>query len=166
MNADFFNFPEKLKDVFLYTFDSTTTTGTTQFFGAKLFEKPKGCSFIYCLAVGGRGGGGSSSATGGGGGGGAGGVITTIIPYAMCPDRLFVRVGAGGTGGTSGGAGLTGGTSSILMAQIALTATPSNTIISATGGAGSVSFASFATFGAVTARLSIVFSGFPLRSSV
>ncbi len=65
--------------------------------------KPRGCSWVYMFAIGGGGGAGMPPAgsSAGGGGGASGAVTKALIPAALLPDTLYVRVGARGPGATT-----------------------------------------------------------------
>lgn len=73
------------------------------------WRKPRGCSFVYLLGIGGGGGGGgghqaaSGNARAGGGGGASGGIGSMIVPAILLPDVLYVQPGAGGVGGSGNG---------------------------------------------------------------
>jgi hypothetical protein len=103
----------------LFTEDSNTTY---------IWNKPNDCRYVHIIICGGGGGGGSGclatggagTRLGGGGGGGSGAQGTMFGPSFLVPDRLFIRVGAGGSGGAArtvandnGLVGSAGGTTSI-----------------------------------------------------
>lgn len=75
----------------------------------QLWEKPRGSSMLYILALGagGPGGNGFTRAAGNAGGGGAGGggasSSKVLIPAFALPDRLYIQVGVGGNPGAAGG---------------------------------------------------------------
>lgn len=80
------------------------------------WNKPKGISLVYIIAIGGGsgGGGGASNSTsaGGGGGGGGGAVVFAFGPEQYVPNTLYITPGFGGAGGTgqvNGGAAATNG---------------------------------------------------------
>lgn len=76
------------------------------------WQKPRKCSYVYIICIGG-GGGGSGGATGVGStvlqnGGGSGGVNRALFQSNLLSDTLFVQVGAGGAGGIVGNSGSNG----------------------------------------------------------
>lgn len=79
-----------------------------------IWNKPRGVSncFMWVIGSGGGGGGGhtaaSATARGGGGGGGGGTQCKVYSPTFFMPDKLFIRVGRGGTGGAASTSGTTG----------------------------------------------------------
>lgn len=82
----------------------------------KTWNKPKGSTMAYILAVGAGGGGGRGLQRarggdgGGGGGGGSGAISRLLIPSFFLPDVLYIRPGSGGEGSnTNGVAGTNGG---------------------------------------------------------
>jgi hypothetical protein len=90
----------------------------------KVWNKPKGSTMVYILAVGAGGGGGrgfgrpNGDPGGGGGGGGSGGVATLLIPSFFLPDILYIRPGSGGEGSnTNGVAGTNGGIAYVCFSQ-------------------------------------------------
>ena len=89
-------------DVQLFT---TTGVGATAY---QLWQKPKGASIVFMLAIGGGAGGGTgrskgAAVAGGGGGGGAcSGGAKFICPALFLPDVMYVQVGDGGAGGIAG----------------------------------------------------------------
>ena len=103
------------------------------------------CKWVHIVICGGGGGGGSGSVAGnrlsGGGGGGASGTQGHIlIPSFLCPDTLFVQLGAGGTGGAArtgadgnGFSGTAGGTTSVSLDN---SFGVQSLLLTATGGGG------------------------------
>jgi len=97
-------------------------TGSTNLTGLQSWQKPKGVSMVFMLAVSGGGGGGGGTAgaaltlRSGGGGGACSGVSRFICPAFVLPDILYVQVGQGGTGGASGANG-TAGTNSLILSS-------------------------------------------------
>lgn len=90
----------------------------------KVWNKPKGSTMVYILAVGAGGGGGqgfqrgAGGDGGGGGGGGSGGVATLLMPSFFLPDILYIRPGSGGEGSnTNGVAGTNGGIAYVCYSQ-------------------------------------------------
>jgi len=82
----------------------------------KIWNKPKGSTMTYIIAIGGGGGGGagvvSGGDKGGGAGGGSGAINRLLIPSFFLPEILYVLAGDGGQGGlASGNAGTAGGIS-------------------------------------------------------
>lgn len=141
MFPDFFaNAPTKAD---VQTFYSTGGAGPWQ-----TWNKPRGCSMSFIVAVGGGGGGGGGmtgaigTIRGGGGGGGSGASSRVLIPTFFLPDNIFIRVGLGGQAAAPAAAGNTGGVTYLTAVPINLT---TNDIVlqsgaaAATGGAaGSV----------------------------
>lgn len=88
------------------------------------WNKPRGASSVFMMAIGsgGGGGGGFSGAAGtlrgGGGGGGASGISRLLSVAALLPDSLYVFVPYGGAGGTAGNAGSNGANSEICLVPI------------------------------------------------
>jgi hypothetical protein len=117
-------------------FYGNVTTASTSF---STWQKPRGCSFIHILAIGGGGGGGAggvgagTGSTGGGGGGGSGAISSMLYFANDLPDTLYVSVGKGGAGGAPGSAGAAG-----VAAEVAIwpDATAYTGIVIAYGGAG------------------------------
>lgn len=108
------------------------------------WQKPRGCSLVYILCIGGGGGGGGgTSGTAGtsrnsGGGGGSSSTTRILIPAYLLPDRLYIQVGAGGAGGAADGNG-SAGILSYVTIHPAATITATNVIAvsgnaAATGG--------------------------------
>jgi hypothetical protein len=90
----------------------------------KFWNKPKGTTMTYILAIGGGGGGGrgfqrAAGGDGGGGGGGASaGIARLLIPSFFLPDVLYIRPGSGGEGSaTAGVAGTNGGIAYVCYSQ-------------------------------------------------
>lgn len=101
----------------------------------QVWEKPRGCSMVFMLAVGSGGGGGggftgSSGANRGGGGGGGSGALTKLLVPAFClPDRLYVQIGLGGLASTGSGVAGSNGASSFISAMVGFaTGVASNSI--------------------------------------
>ena len=116
---DFGHLPKPLTGTVDY-FPGFSTTNGGQW---EVWNKPRNCTFIRILCIGGGGGGGggfasaTTNARGGGGGGGSGAMSTVIIPAVFLPDRLYVSSGVGGSGGTgSGSAGSNGVASAVNIA--------------------------------------------------
>jgi hypothetical protein len=90
----------------------------------KVWNKPKGSTMVYILAVGAGGGGGrgfgrpNGDSGGGGGGGGSGAISRLLIPSFFLPDVLYIRPGSGGEGSnTNGVAGTNGGIAYVCYSQ-------------------------------------------------
>jgi hypothetical protein len=90
----------------------------------KFWNKPKGTTMTYMLAIGGGGGGGrgfqrGAGGDGGGGGGGAtGGIARLLIPSFFLPDVLYIRPGSGGEGSSTAAAtGSNGGIAYVCYSQ-------------------------------------------------
>lgn len=69
----------------------------------QVWTRPRNCSFVYILALGGGGGGAggfaaASGQAGGGGSGGSGGITRGFIPGMLVPQQLFISVARGGAG--------------------------------------------------------------------
>jgi hypothetical protein len=100
--------PQFNGDVQVYSPTGITQTATS---GWQTWNKPKGISMVYMIAIGGGGGGGggfgntTGTTRGGGGGGACSGFATLMMPAIFLPDSLKIMVGMGG----QGGAGSTGG---------------------------------------------------------
>lgn len=115
-DADQFGLPPGKKgDVQIFYPESST--GSWQ-----KWEKPRGCTMVYAIAIGGGGGGGggftraSTFDGAGGGGGGTGAVTRMVLPAFMVPDMLYVQPGNGGLGSTGSGVnGSAGGISYVSM---------------------------------------------------
>jgi hypothetical protein len=93
-------------DIFYCVAQSTVTTNSWQ-----TWSKPRGCSWVYILGIGGGGGGGSPN-TGSVQGGGAGAASCcgrALIPAPLLPDTLYIRVGFGGLGATTANTTATAG---------------------------------------------------------
>lgn len=127
MNADFFNFPQGIKNIYFFTSDQNQGN-------LIMFDKPKGGSLVFILASG-AGGGGGNGATGtagtnrGGGGSGSNGAITSVfMPYKYFPDRVYLRPGAGGGANTAGEA------TYVITNPTFSAAEPSTQILIANGG--------------------------------
>lgn len=142
MQKDFFHIPGKYSaDVKVYTAKTAV-----ELMGFQIWQKPKGASLVYMIAVAGGGGGGggfsrvAGNPGGGGGGGGCSGISRFECPALFLPDVLYIQVGCGGQGGAAGAAGGSGINSHVLLNK---SATLPNLIISGTsstvpggGGAG------------------------------
>lgn len=142
MNADFFSFVEDIKNIRIYTYDNTTLAPSNYYNGAKIFEKPKGCFFVYFIVVGGGGGGGGSGNSGnsaGGGGGSNGCPQTALVPSIFCPDVLYIRVGQGGAGGSGASNGTNGSPSLVLLNPYSTIPVPADTFLYGSGGLGGAS---------------------------
>jgi len=109
MNQDFFGLPATTNAH--ATFFSGVGRGSPPFVA---WQKPRGKTMAFILAVGGGGGGGggmtgaTGTARGGGGGGGSGAAARLIMPLAFLPDTIYVQAGGAGAGGAAtiaGGAG-------------------------------------------------------------
>ena len=109
------------------------------------WRKPRGCKFIYMLAVGGGASGGcginnATTTSGGGGGGGSGGQSMLMIPAMMVPDVLYVQCGQGGRQPAtlvSGAAGVYGTTSQVCIEPFtSASVLPNDTVLLASGGSG------------------------------
>jgi hypothetical protein len=136
----------------------------------QVWQKPDGCNFIHIVVIGAGAGGGKGNlkitgANGGGGGGGAaGGISRTMLPAYALPDKLHIRVGAGGVGGTGGTVtGTPPSTSYIALIPDAAT-TSANILISiaatglsCAGGGGTATAGTLGNSGGFT--LSTPFSG-------
>jgi hypothetical protein len=89
---------------------------------AAVWTKPVDCKYVHIIMAGGGGGGGAGRvATGnrqgsGGGGGGSASHVSIVLPSILCPENLYMYIGAGGSGGAaSGAAGTNGATTSIAL---------------------------------------------------
>ena len=101
---DVFGLPETLNsNVTIFRTGGASGSGTFQ-----TWTKPRNCSMVYILCIGGGGGGGagfsaaSGSARGGGAGGGSGGISTGFFLADQIPDTLFCAVGKGGDSTVAG----------------------------------------------------------------
>ena len=101
MFQDLFHFPDTgLGDTQVFNVSTTTW---------QLWRKPKGCSFVYILALAGGGSGGAgftrapNGAGGGGGGGGGSATLRLMIPAFLLPEVLHIAVGAGGAPSSNAG---------------------------------------------------------------
>ena len=136
-------------------FDRVATVTNLQWL---TWEKPRGVSMVYAVALGGGAGGGggftgiAASARGGGGSGASGGVALVLIPAILIPDVLFVQVGAGGAGVGSGGG--TAGSGLISHLSVAPDNGTTNLVISSSlagpGGGGTGTAAAVGAAGAVS----------------
>ena len=104
----------------------------------QIWEKPRGCMFVYiCVFGAGAGGGGGNSGTNtnryGAGGGSAGCSLYGLFPSSFLPDTLYVRPAAGGSGGNPAGNGSPGGISYV---SVRPDATAINVICAARSGSG------------------------------
>lgn len=134
---DVFGLPtDTVADVQIFNVPSTVTN--TQW---HTWLKPRGKSMVHIVCIGGGGGGGggftgaAASARGGGGGGGSSGVTRVTLPAFLCPDRLYVQVGAGGQGVGSGGG--TAGSGVLSYVAVAPNTTASN-VLAISGAAAAV----------------------------
>lgn len=91
----------------LKVFKGGSTVDNLQWYA---WVKPRGCSMLFALCIGGGAGGGggfsaaAAAARGGGGGGGSSCITKVLIPLIFLPDRLFVQVGNGTVGVAAGAA--------------------------------------------------------------
>ena len=132
-----------------------------------MWNKPRGKTMVYVLAIGsGAGGGGgasgaASSARGGGGGGGASGFSSVIVPARFIPDVLQVYVGKGGSGGAAGLAGSGGDFTYVIMNTDFVTSYNESINLASgnppTGGGAGTSSAAGAAGGAGTGTGAIAF---------
>lgn len=82
---------------------------------AAVWTKPVDCKYVHIIMSGGGGGGGAGFAAtvarqgGGGGGGGSASHVSFILPAIICPETLYMYIGAGGSGGTTSGQSGTAG---------------------------------------------------------
>lgn len=105
----------------------------TSFGDWQVWTKPRGASMCYMLLLGAGGGASGGTTTTGGGGGASGCQSALVIPAVFLPDRLFVRLGAGGAGGAHDASGSDGGISYVsTMADT----TARNLYLIANGGNG------------------------------
>ena len=114
--------------------------------GTKVWNKPKGITFVYGLLIGPGTGGGGGGTGGGGGGGSAGPIVTFLVPAIAVPDELYINVPSGGKGGPANTAGSVPATSTLIGYNTVLqtTGTPNRTVFAFTnsttgqtgGGAG------------------------------
>lgn len=152
MQKDFFNIPPKYSaDVKIYTANMGVNNQ-----GFQIWQKPKGASFVYMVAIdgGGGGGGGFTRVAGNAGGGGAGGACSGIsrfnCPSIFLPDTMYIQVGNGGQGGAASSNG-SAGIKSIISAAKSVT-TP-NVILegcnAAPGGGGAGTGSAGGTGGSV-----------------
>jgi hypothetical protein len=139
-------------DIYYCVAQSLTTTNSWQ-----SWTKPRGCNWVYILALGGGGGGGSPNvgSVQGGGGGGVTRINKVIIPAPLLPDILYVRVAMGALGATSANTSGSNGTSSYLTthpstsAGCVIVASGAGNQGTATSGGGSTAgfFANYAYLG-------------------
>jgi hypothetical protein len=124
------------------------------------WNKPRGISMIYMIAIAGGGGGGggftrATTVAGGGGGSGAcSGMATLMMPAIFLPDTLKVSVGPGGAGGAPGANGQNGVNSYVTLgAGLTTGITIPNVILAsganAPGGGGAGTGAAAGPAGAV-----------------
>jgi hypothetical protein len=83
------------------------------------WRKPKKCSYVYIMCIGGgAGGAGGASVNNNPAGGGASGAITRgLYNVQQLSDILYIQVGLGGAGGLNSGAAGTNGTRSLVALQ-------------------------------------------------
>lgn len=123
------------------------TVGAGTYLDFHTWRKPRGCSMVHILAVGGGAGGGGGAGWGatsgaGGGGGGSGTVVSVWVFASFLPEVLYIWVDGGGVGGTgasggaNGGAGANGTTAFVTVEPILVGGLPpiNNRIAAATGG--------------------------------
>lgn len=132
---DIFNTPTPLNCNFQeFYYQGSATTGRNA-----RWVKPRGCSMVRFLLIGGAGGG-SANATSGGAGGGSGAMTSLVIPALFVPNSILVQVGAGGNGagGTAtSGAGSPGNDTFLL--GVFTSSTPVTLLTAQNGGGGSAS---------------------------
>lgn len=87
---DFSHIPSQQDGVSIYYAKGTTTWQT--------WEKPRGCSHIWTMCIGGAAGGGGGGTNAGGAGGGSGAITTAIFAASVLPDVLYIQPGVGGKG--------------------------------------------------------------------
>jgi hypothetical protein len=94
---DVFNIPGQQDNVKIFYASSGSNYWQT-------WQKPRGCKFIWMMAIGGGNGGAgmSTSAIAEVNGGGSGAITRALFPANVLPDILYVQPGVGGTGGASG----------------------------------------------------------------
>ena len=159
------------------------------------WRKPRKCSYVWIMCIGGGSGGGGGQGpfdTVGGNGGGSGAVARALINSQQLPDILYVQVGRGGAGGanlTNGSAGTRSWVSLLPVTSIIA----QNIVLGSGGGVGaggttgtglasagesaittsSASFATLSNFISTAGRPSTAFDGFsdwlpnnPLTSSI
>lgn len=133
----------------VWTFVNHTKRGSSSTIGPfQSWQRPRGKSMVFILAIGGGAGGGNGftaaagNARGGGGGGGPAHSLKILIPAMLLPDTLYISPGAGGLGGGNGGVGSQGDPTVISYAPF-YSAGPANAHIFCSvaagtgGGAGS-----------------------------
>ena len=109
----------------------------------QVWVKPRGCTFVSILVLGG-GGGGAGGATGtavtnsGGGGGASGNISYGLFPASLLPDELYVIVGPGGAAGNANSAGGGGNPSYVVFTKSATIVTLNTLLISLGGNGGTV----------------------------
>lgn len=128
---DFFHLPPRYKgDVQIFRANTAVDAQ-----GMQTWNKPRGSSFCYMIAIGGGGGGGggftrvAGNAGGGGGGGASSCTAKIMIPAIFLPDQLFIQVGRGGLGGAANAAGGNGINSGIVFSPNAGSGGASNSTI-------------------------------------
>lgn len=136
-----YSFPVQPVDLFgdapISRADVQIFTATQFSQGWQTWNKPRGVTQSYMLAIsgGGGGGGGQTRAAGVNGGGGSGGACSGIarllVPAFFLPEILYVQIGQGGLGGAGGAAGSAGAHSYISFGHS--TANPN--VLLASGGA-------------------------------
>lgn len=109
-NQDIFGLPQNsLCNIQEY---KTANLGSWQ-----LWQKPRGCTMAFMIAIGSGGGGaGQSSGVSSGSGGGASGAVARLIaPLIFLPEQLYIQVGTGGALGTNTSNGGNGAISYIVL---------------------------------------------------
>ena len=87
---DFSHIPSQQDGVKIYYAKGTTTWQT--------WEKPRGCSHIWTMCIGGAAGGGGAGVLTGGAGGGSGAITVATFAALVLPDVLYIQPGVGGSG--------------------------------------------------------------------
>lgn len=88
-------------------FYSSSSFGSTNQW--QIWNKPQNCAFVHFTVIGGGGGGGAGlngaggTARTGGAGGGSSSITMGFFPCSVLPDRLYLKVGLGGSGSTTSG---------------------------------------------------------------
>jgi hypothetical protein len=85
------------------------------------WQKPRKCSYVWIMCIGGGGGGGGGQVVGstvGGSGGGSGGVSRALYNAQQLPDTLYVQVGLGGAGGITNSSGQSGSRSWVSLQPV------------------------------------------------
>ena len=109
---DLSHIPNSRQDVQIFHANGNTNSWQT-------WRKPKKCSYVYIICIGGASGGAAgASANNNSAGGGASGAITKVLYNAQqLSDVLYVQVGLGGTGGLNSGVAGANGTRSLAALQ-------------------------------------------------